>query len=1734
MRHSALPTALKSLLLALALSSPLAPALAQSITAAGDGTGTTVDYNAATQTYTINGGTQIDANLFHSFRQFGLSTVEIARFLANPDVVNILARVTGGQTSVINGLLQVSGGNNANLFILNPAGVLLGRNANLNLSGSFSVSTASGLSFGNEVFNVAGSNDFSALTGNPTGYVFLGNEGALLNEADLAVNPGQGITLAGNTVVNTGTLEAPEGTVSIVAVPEEGILRISQSGLILSLAVPTDQLNGLVESGITPLDLPGLLAGEWGGDATTVSTLSDGTVVFTANDTPINTDSGTVTVAGTVDVSGGEGGQVQVLGEDIALTAATIDADGTNGGGSVLVGGEYLGQGDLPTALTTTVDRDSVISANAATNGDGGRVIVWADDSTTFSGNIFARGGTLSGDGGFVETSGAQTLAFAGGLVDANAPYGRAGLWLLDPADITIGTGEATAIETALGIGTSVELTTVGTGGSSLGNINPVNPGNGDIRLEESINAVATNNAVLTLTAFRNVSSSGSATISVANGGLVLNLNQDNSSGTYATSVINNALALIGTVSDGAIVNLGAGTYQGDTIILNNANTAVTLAGAGAGTTLSGDNNRRVLQISSTTIINELTISNGLDVIGGGIYFDSNTADLTLNGNVFSENVAGGNIASINSRGGALYFSSNTGNLTLNNNVFSSNSAIGRSGAGGSIYFFSSGNSNTLFVNNVFSDNNAISNTTSGIGGGIFFDSSNDPTITLNNNTFFNNLARGSIFSGGPTSGIGGSIFFRSDGSPTLRLNSNTFSNNTADGRRGYGGGIYVFINNGSSSVILNNNTFSSNTAIGTRGVSFGGGIYFVGANSSLILGKNTFSGNIVDGVSSYGSGLYFSGDNLTLDGNTFSGNSAIVNGGGSNGGGVNFSGNSIVLRNNIVSGNSADSGPEIYVGSGSVSSNNNLFGVGGVAGTNFTLNTAPGAADLTNSLTLTATLNPLANNGGLTQTHSLIAGSPAIDASGAGALPNDQRGLAAVGNRDIGAFEFGAVPNLVVIDGNNQSTTVNTAFATPLQVQVQNAVGDPYQWGSNITFAAPGSGASLTSTNQVITLDADSIASLSATANTTAGNFSVSATAPGLTGVNFNLTNNPGAATAVALATAGGDNQSTTVNTAFTDALQVSLVDAFGNNVPTSGTTVIFTAPGSGASLDTVSQTALTDTSGIASLNATANTIAGNFTVTASSTGLTDTSFNLTNNPDAANRFTVAGFATPITAGTSGTFTVTATDQFGNLATGYSGTVGFTSTDSHGAVALPSNSPLTNGVGNFNATLVTAGNQSITATDTVTGSITGSQTGITVNAAAASNLAIAGGNNQNATVSTAFSNGLQVAVTDTFGNAVSGVDVVLSAPNAGASTSLSNTILTTDASGLATTTTTANTVAGSYQVGATATGLTGVNFDLTNTAGPATALALIGGNNQNTTVNTAFANPLQVRLVDAFGNNVSVPGTPITFTAPSSGASLDRANQTATTNASGIATTNATANTVAGDFQVGVTATGLTGINLNLSNNPGAPSALTVARGDNQSAAVNTAFADSLVVNLTDAFNNPIPNVAIAFNAPTTGASLNSTTQTATTDNNGVATVNAIANTITGNFSVQAQVGSVSANFDLENTVGSTSGAAGATLGNIGVNSLDTSALFNGHPPLESPQVLCQPIPVIDSELAEQYGVLDMPNQDDTLSSHNLRDSESVTDSPMIPRSENESTEKSQDDIELLPLCTDDLLPQI
>ncbi|MDG2991549.1 CHAT domain-containing protein [Candidatus Synechococcus calcipolaris G9] len=472
--------------IALGIHSAIATVAQAQMAPAVNGTNTSVTVNG--QQFDIGGGafSGDGQNLFHLLREFNLNEGQIANFLSNPQVRNILTGVNGGNPSYINGLLQVTGGN-SNLFLLNPAGIVFGPNASLNVPAAFHASTAQRVHFDGGVFDLNGVNDYANLLGNPTGFEFL-NTGIIINEGNLAVGAGQNLSLMGHQVINTGTLSAPGGTITVQAVPETGMVRISQEGMLLSLEIPAERIpaDGIIQA----VDLPRLITG--GGDRPRVNSVvhnDDGTISLIHDPTKVPMNRNTAVVGGTLDVSNGTGlgGQINVLGENIALINAQFDASGIFGGGTMLIGGDYLGGSTGTNRLDSSfnaqnlfINPGSSLNADALNLGDGGTVIAWADNATQFHGFISARGGPSGGEGGFVETSGKQFLATTG-RVDASAPLGNAGLWLLDPFTVTIDaspttdgsfsggnpdiftpTANATVdkgeIETALNTGTSVTI----------------------------------------------------------------------------------------------------------------------------------------------------------------------------------------------------------------------------------------------------------------------------------------------------------------------------------------------------------------------------------------------------------------------------------------------------------------------------------------------------------------------------------------------------------------------------------------------------------------------------------------------------------------------------------------------------------------------------------------------------------------------------------------------------------------------------------------------------------------------------------------------------------------------------------------------------------------------------------------------------------------------------------------------------------------------------------------------------------------------------------------------------------------------------------------------------------------------------------------------------------------------------------------------------------------------------
>jgi filamentous hemagglutinin family protein len=267
----------------------IARSKAQSIIPALDGTGTIV---TPKENRLDIGGGQLSgdgANLFHSFIQLNLNQGEVANFLSNPQIQNILGRVTGGDASIINGLLQVSGGN-SNLFLMNPAGFVFGTNASLNLPSSFTATTANGIGFGSNFFNATGLNNYSSLIGNPDTFVFtMSQPGAIFNSGNLSVAQRQSLALIGGTVISTGKLSAPQGQIKVFAVPGGNWVRISPPGQVVSLEIrPVLSIGSQPNTWTIPIaSLPELLTGKGGQQVSGVSANSSGQVNLVGSSLPI-------------------------------------------------------------------------------------------------------------------------------------------------------------------------------------------------------------------------------------------------------------------------------------------------------------------------------------------------------------------------------------------------------------------------------------------------------------------------------------------------------------------------------------------------------------------------------------------------------------------------------------------------------------------------------------------------------------------------------------------------------------------------------------------------------------------------------------------------------------------------------------------------------------------------------------------------------------------------------------------------------------------------------------------------------------------------------------------------------------------------------------------------------------------------------------------------------------------------------------------------------------------------------------------------------------------------------------------------------------------------------------------------------------------------------------------------------------------------------------------------------
>lgn len=175
-----------------------------------------------------NGG-----NLFHSFSAFNINSGEQAQFNTSAPTDNILARVTGGHSSLIDG--EISSSSSANLWLMNPAGWVVGQNAQINVNGAFHLTTAQAIGFGNGETFFADPVSDSVLSANPPiDYQFTQSNQATitLDQADLVMSEYHDVNLVGGDIeMRNASITAPGGRIVLASNSGVGQWQVGQNGL---------------------------------------------------------------------------------------------------------------------------------------------------------------------------------------------------------------------------------------------------------------------------------------------------------------------------------------------------------------------------------------------------------------------------------------------------------------------------------------------------------------------------------------------------------------------------------------------------------------------------------------------------------------------------------------------------------------------------------------------------------------------------------------------------------------------------------------------------------------------------------------------------------------------------------------------------------------------------------------------------------------------------------------------------------------------------------------------------------------------------------------------------------------------------------------------------------------------------------------------------------------------------------------------------------------------------------------------------------------------------------------------------------------------------------------------------------------------------------------------------------------------------------------------------------------
>ena len=768
----------------------------------------------------ITGGTTRGNNLFHSFEQFSVLVNESAFFDNATSIENILGRVTGGSISEINGLIRTNG--TANLFLINPNGIVFGENASLDIGGSFIGSTADSIDFADGTKFSAVNPDAPLLTISiPVGLQYGGDNSDItvsgtgnnlfidfdtftVDRSDrptgLSVQPDKTLALVGgNVFFEGGNLTTPQGNIEVGSV-SEGIVSLTpdESGWKLGY----EDINAFQDISLSE--------------------------------------------AASLEASGNSGGRVRVRGGFVSLTdgsAILTDTLGDGTGGSLTIEAdetEIYGAADngFTSSLFTNVDLgaagdggDALIDTGYLYVGDGAQVNVNtfglgnAGTLTVKAGDIEILGGSVDGEfpsGLFAQADLGQTGT--GGDIDIEADY----LLVADGANINVNTfGEGNAGNLTINaseielIAGSADFGSSGLFASSedLGN-------GGDITINSDYLLVTDGAQIITASFFE-----GDA------GNLAIDSNEIELIGTSPGGTPSGLFSTIDLEATGNGGGLQIDTT--DLLVSDGAQIAVSTAGSGSGGTLNiNASNVELVGFSdsgSSGLFSNAIIDSG---DGGDINLISDRLSLTDGATISASNFASRNSDIPPGTGAAGNINIEVNSLELDSSVaeeFSTITAAAFARSGGDI---------SLKVDSDFSLSNGsqVTAETRGDGGGGSIDISTSR---------FNLDNRGQVSVNSTGLGSAGDIAIASN---TLTLNNGKI---TATSTQAGGGDINLTTN----SLNLDNNSLMSTSVLDSTG---GGGNIAID-NNGFIIGTN--NSNIeADAVFGNGGNIQITSQGLFFD----------------------------------------------------------------------------------------------------------------------------------------------------------------------------------------------------------------------------------------------------------------------------------------------------------------------------------------------------------------------------------------------------------------------------------------------------------------------------------------------------------------------------------------------------------------------------------------------------------------------------------------------------------------------------------------------------------------------------------------------------------------------------------------------------------------------------------------------------------------------------------------------------